>query len=129
MPLSSRALEILRDRQTHKVAATDLVFPGRTLTKPQSDMTLKMALRRMKLEHDPHGFRSSFRDWVSDVTSFPSELAEAALSHVKGDKTEAAYARSTMLEKRRAMMDAWAAYVEGEASGGNVVRLDRVQRG
>lgn len=128
VPLSARALEILSDRAAKKVEASDLVFPGRTLTKPLSDMTLKMALRRMQLDHDPHGFRSSFRDWVSDATSFPSELAEAALSHVKGNKTEAAYARSTMLEKRRAMMAAWAAFVESEASGGNVVRLERVQK-
>ncbi len=128
VPLSPRALEILIDRQAHRVEASDLVFPGRTLTNPQSDMTLKMALRRMKLDHDPHGFRSSFRDWVSDATSFPSELAEAALAHIKGDKTEAAYARSTMLDKRRVMMEAWAGFITGDATDGNVVRLEKVQR-
>jgi integrase len=128
VPLSARALEILTDRQARRVEASDLVFPGRTLTKAQSDMTLKMALRRMKLDHDPHGFRSSFRDWVSDATSFPSELAEAALAHIKGNKTEAAYARSTMLEKRRVMMEAWAGFVTGAATAGNVVRLDKAQR-
>ena len=73
-----------------------------------SDMTLKMALRRLGLSADPHGFRSSFRDWVSEATAYPDAVAEAALAHAKGDKTEAAYARSDLLDKRRAMMADWA---------------------
>jgi len=127
VPLSSRALQILKARAGKQITASRLVFPGRSLKAPMSDMTLKMAVRRMGLDHDPHGFRSSFRDWVSDATNFPSELAEAALAHVKGDKTEAAYARSTMLEKRRAMMDSWAAFIGAQALVAKVVRLaDRV---
>ncbi len=122
VPLTKRAVEILNDRLTHRVAASDLVFPGRDLRKPMSDMTLQMALRRMGLDFDPHGFRSSFRDWVADATSFPGDLAEAALAHIKGNATERAYARSTMLDKRRQMMNAWGAFVVG-AEAGKVVPL------
>ena len=115
IPLAGRTVQILSERSAQRVAASDLVFPGRSLVRPLSDMTLKMALRRMSIDHDPHGFRSSFRDWVADETSFPRELAEAALAHAVGDRTEAAYARSTMIAKRRVLMDAWAAYLSDEA--------------
>lgn len=123
VPLTKRAVEILRNRLACRVAASDLVFPGRDLRKPASDMTLQMAMRRMGLDYDPHGFRSSFRDWVADATNFPGDLAEAALAHIKGSATERAYARSTMLEKRRQMMDAWGAFVGG-SSAKNVVPLN-----
>jgi integrase len=122
VPLSNRAVELLKGRLACRVAASDLVFPGRNLLKPMSDMTLKMAVRRMGLDFDPHGFRSSFRDWVSDATNFPADLAEAALAHAKGDKTAAAYQRSSMLEKRRKLMAAWTAFVVAE-QGGNVVPM------
>ena len=69
-----------------------------------------------------HGFRSSFRDWAGNETSFPRDLIETALAHVIGDKAEQAYRRSDALEKRRQLMEAWAAYCEPE-SRGNVVRL------
>ena len=63
-----------------------------------------------------HGFRSTFRDWVEETTGFPARLAEAALAHTLPDKTEAAYQRGDMLEKRRRLMDVWAAYcVSGSA--------------
>ena len=101
---------------------TDLVFPGQKRGKPLSDMTLTKALRDMGLGITAHGFRSTFRDWVAEQTNWPSDLAEAALAHVVSDKTVAAYQRGTMLEKRRELMVAWAAYCDG-ASGGNVVRL------
>jgi integrase len=58
-----------------------------------------------------HGFRSSFRDWCGEETTFPREIAEAALAHVTGDKAERAYRRGDALEKRRALMDAWAAFL------------------
>ncbi|MGY4469760.1 integrase [Bradyrhizobium sp. LB9.1b] len=69
-----------------------------------------------------HGFRSSFRDWCGEETSFPREVAEAALAHAIGDQTEAAYRRGDALEKRRAMMVAWANYCAGPS---NVVPLRR----
>jgi integrase len=58
----------------------------------------------------PHGFRSSFRDWVDEATSFPDWLAEAAIAHAKGDKVEAAYKRGDALAKRRELMEAWVRY-------------------
>jgi hypothetical protein len=71
-----------------------------------------------------HGFRSSFRDWAGNVSSFPRELAETALAHVIGDKAEQAYRRSDALEKRRKLMEAWAAYCEPKKPG-NVVQIGK----
>ena len=81
----------------------------------------------MKVENATvHGFRSAFRDWCGNETHFPRELAEAALAHVIGDKAEQAYRRGDALEKRRAMMEAWAAYFDPVDSG-RVIRLDLVK--
>lgn len=80
------------------------------LRTPMSDMTLTKLLREMKEPYTVHGFRSAFRDWVSEETSHQSDVAEAALAHVVKDKTEAAYRRGNLLEKRRLLMDDWAAY-------------------
>ena len=76
---------------------------------------------RAGLEAVPHGFRSSFRDWAAETTGFPSEVAEMALAHMVGSKTERAYARSDLFEKRRKLMDAWAGFVTGAV--GRVVPL------
>ena len=108
VPLSDRAMAIIDRMAELRVGKAELVWPGQSGKKPMSDMTLKMALRRLGLSADPHGFRSSFRDWVSEATAYPDAVAEAALAHAKGDKTEAAYARSDLLDKRRAMMADWA---------------------
>jgi len=85
-------------------------------------MTLTKALRDMGKDVTAHGFRSTFRDWVAEQTTWPADLAEAALAHVISDKTVAAYQRGTMLEKRRDLMNAWAAYCRGD-SGTKVLRL------
>src|SRR5262249_17050156 len=91
--------------------------------KPLSPMTLEMVLRRTKAGGaTPHGFRSSFRDWAGNETQFPRELAETALAHVIGDLSEQAYRRSDALERRRALMEAWADFCTAE-TGGNVVPL------
>jgi integrase len=72
-------------------------------------MAMEMVLRRMKVQDATvHGFRSSFRDWAGNVSSFPREVVETALAHVIGDKAEQAYRRSDALEKRRRLMEAWA---------------------
>jgi integrase len=63
----------------------------------------------------PHGLRSTFRDWVSEQTDYPAEMAEMALAHAIGNRVEAAYRRGDMIEKRRAMMQAWARFLRGEA--------------
>ena len=60
----------------------------------------------------PHGFRSSFRDWCGECTTFPREIAEAALAHIIGNSVEQAYRRGDALEKRRQMMDEWAEFIE-----------------
>ena len=73
-----------------------------------------------------HGFRSSFRQWVKDCTNFSGEIAEAALAHVIGDKTEAAYNRSDALERRRQLMDSWTRYCTGgKAATGEVIPIGK----
>ena len=119
VPLSDRAFAILEGM--HALRNGDFIFPGRRKGKPQCDMTTRALLRRMDCPFTVHGFRSAFRDWAGERTHFPREVAEAALAHVVGDETERAYRRGDALEKRRELMDAWAAFCE--ASGGNVIVL------
>jgi integrase len=70
-----------------------------------------------------HGFRSSFRDWAAEQTSFPAEIAEMALAHVVGSKVEQAYRRTDMFAKRRQLMDAWARHCGQPSPKGEVVPL------
>lgn len=119
VPLSSPALSILE--QIRPIAARNsaghpFIFPGLRPGRPLSNMVFAMALRRRGLKVTPHGFRSAFADWRGDATSFPKELAEAALAHTIGDKVEAAYRRSDALERRRELMDAWARFLDGETA-------------
>jgi integrase len=103
----------------------EFVFPGQRCDKPLSNMAMEMMLRRMKVENATvHGFRSSFRDWAGNETGYPRELIETALAHVVGDKAEQAYRRSDALEKRRNLMEAWAAYCEPRPKS-NVVTIRR----
>jgi integrase len=97
VPLSARALAILRDMQALRpegdrpAGSDDFVFPGGKPGKPLSNMAFLMLLRRMGRDDlTAHGFRSSFRDWASERTGFPGEVAEMALAHTVGDKVEAA---------------------------------------
>ena len=122
VPLASRAVTILR--QLEKVSTGEFVFPGQACSKPLSNMAMEMVLRRMKIEDATvHGFRSSFRDWAGNVSSAPREVVETALAHVIGDKAEQAYRRRDALEKRRKLMEAWAAYCERPT--GNVVHIGK----
>ena len=73
-------------------------------------MAMAMLLRRMKVDVTVHGFRSTFRDWASEVTSFPHEVCEIALAHTIANKAEAAYRRGDLFQKRRKLMDAWSSY-------------------
>jgi len=124
--LSSRAVAILR--QLEKLKAGDFVFPGQAKGKPLSNMAMEMVLRRMDVQDATvHGFRSSFRDWAGNVSNFPREVVETALAHVIGDKAEQAYRRSDALEKRRKLMEAWAAYCEPRNSG-NILQLANRKR-
>ncbi len=112
VPLSPRCLAILAKAKTLKRDADDLVFPGTKDAKPLSDMTLSKLMKDLGIAAVPHGFRSSFRDWAGETTAHPREVIEFALAHVIQDKAEAAYARSDLFEKRRALMKDWAAYTE-----------------
>lgn len=116
VPLSDRALQILDEAAVQRTTG-DFVFPGPRKGKPLSNMAMAMLLRvRMKRpEITVHGFRSSFRDWAGECTSFPREVAEAALAHTVGDEVERAYRRADALEKRRKLMEAWAGFVSGAA--------------
>ena len=121
VPLSARAVEIIKTLAEAK--HSDFIFPGNKPNKPLSNMATDMLLRRMGAgEFTTHGFRSSFRDWTGDSTSFPKEVAEAALAHAVGDETERAYRRGDALNKRRKLMDAWAAYLEAKAPS-NVIPM------
>ena len=110
VPLSPRALEILAEARARRTARTDLIFPGRT-GRPMADSSLVHALHRLGIDATVHGYRSSFRDWASERTNAPHAVMEAALAHVIPNKAEAAYARSDLLEKRRDLMERWAAYL------------------
>jgi integrase len=127
IPLSDRALMLLRglsrvvNSEGEEVA---LVFPGLHGEKPLSDMSLTACMRRMKLTAVPHGFRSTFTDWVAERTSYPSEVREMALAHAIGNDTEAAYRRGDLFDKRRNLMNEWAAFVRtAPAKGMNVVSI------
>ncbi len=129
VPLSSAALAVLRRvRIGVKVKPDELVFAGAKEGRPLSDMALSMLVRRMNEPAEgepanappqwrdrygepilPHGFRSSFRDWAEEATHTPRAVSEAALAHTLRDKTEAAYRRTDLFDKRRALMDEWAA--------------------
>ena len=111
VPLSGRALAILHDVQRLS-DGTGLVFRSRRGT-PLSDMTLSKLIKELGIAAVPHGFRSSFRDWAAEQTNTPREVVEAALAHTVRNPTEAAYARSDLFERRRRLMDEWAAYLSG----------------
>jgi len=108
VPLSEPAMVVLREMLA--VRTSDYVFPGRG-DKPLSSMVMLMVLRRMKRQGvTVHGFRSTFRDWVAEATAYPAEVAEMALAHAVGSKTEAAYRRGDLFQKRVDLMTDWAAY-------------------
>ena len=89
---------------------SDFVFPGKP-GRGISNGALLAVLRRMgRRDVTPHGFRSCFRDWAAEQTNHPRDVCEAALAHVLKDKTEKAYRRGDLLDKRRALMRDWAAY-------------------
>lgn len=133
VPLSAAALAVLK--ATPPVAGTDLIWPGLGLDKAMSDMTVAAMVKKLHAAElkagragwldlrtqrpaVPHGFRSTFRDWAAECTEYPSEMAEMALSHDVGSAVERAYRRTDMLEKRRAMMEDFAAHALSEVGSG-----------
>ena len=121
VPLSDAALALLGPRRNDKA----LVFESEAKPgKPISDMSMTAVLRRMeRSDITVHGFRSTFRDWAGETTGFPREVVEAALAHGIKDKAEAAYARSDLFDKRRKLMEAWAAVATVRDFTANVVSL------
>ena len=112
VPLCRRATEILGAARGLRRGSGELVFPTR-LGKRIGETRLSRLLKAHKVAAVPHGFRSSFRDWAAEETTHPREVIEAALAHVVMNQTEAAYARSDLFERRRRLMNEWAAYLEG----------------
>jgi integrase len=111
VPLSDRGVAILTILQ--EMRTSDFVFPGNAPGRPLSALAMARQLQRMNANAvTVHGFRSTFRDWASETTAFPHEVCEQALAHAIGNKTEAAYRRGDLFEKRRKLMDAWADYCE-----------------
>jgi len=116
VPLSVSALAILR-AQAKLRDDTGLVFHGQRHGTPMSEMSMTAVLQRMGRDDvTVHGFRSTFRDWCAEATSCPREIAEAALAHAVGDKTEAAYFRGDVFAKRAALMADWGAYLSQPAA-------------
>jgi integrase len=117
VPLPSGALAIIERMAEFRVGS--LVFPGQRRGRPLSKTALATLVPSGATAH---GFRSSFRDWCGEETSYPREIAEAALAHATGTAVEQSYRRGDALEKRRALMEAWANYCELPRAG-NVVAL------
>lgn len=120
VPLSKQALALLKALPREN----EFVFIGPTKGRGLSNMSMLQLLKRMG--HDDitmHGFRSCFRDWAEECTSFAGSVSEAALAHIVGDKVEAAYRRGDLFEKRRKLMQAWATYCATPARTGNVVAI------
>jgi integrase len=120
VPLSKAAVDLLRGLPRH--ANTELIFVG-ARGGPLSDMTLSAVIRRMGAPCVPHGFRSTFRDWAAERTSYPSEMAEMALAHTISNKVEAAYRRGDLFEKRRRMMEDWARFCATVETTGTVLPI------
>jgi len=127
IPLSPQAVNILREFLPLKNADDGHAFPA-----PKgghlSNMAMLAVLKRMERDDlTVHGFRSTFRDWAGETTAYPREVIEHALAHQLKDKAEAAYARGTLFDKRRRLMDEWATYCETvkAAEGDNVVAIGK----
>jgi integrase len=127
VPLSDGTIAILEQMQV--IRQSDYVFPGRLEGRPIGDNTIwRLAKEAAGSDITIHGLRSSFRDWAAERTSFPREVAEMALAHAIPDAVEAAYRRGDLFEKRRKLMDAWAAYcAKIEMDAGKVVALARAR--
>ncbi len=109
VPLSTQTMEILAEARSLD-DGSGLVFPSRS-GRPLSDMTHRKLLMTLGIDCVPHGFRSSFRDWAAEMTDAPHAVMEAALAHVVGNSTEAAYFRSDLFDRRRTLMTQWADYL------------------
>jgi integrase len=114
VPLSARALAIIEEMNAQRI--NDYIFPGIKKDEPLSDMAMLELVRGFRLVDKAgaritvHGFRSTFKDWAMEQTTYPDFLSEMALAHISGDKAREAYARAELIKKRRALMNAWEAF-------------------
>jgi integrase len=122
VPLCHRATEIIERQRA--LLRNDLIFPGFKDGRPLSGIVFSTLLRQLGINCTVHGFRSSFRDWAAERTAFQREVVEICLAHAVGTSTERAYARGDLLDKRRAVMDAWADFLAGPVSA-DVIQLRR----
>jgi integrase len=137
IPLAAQALDLIEKTKTLRLVEDKFIFPGGKQSKPLSDAAMAAVIDRMNDENEkagrskwidprlrrpivPHGFRSTFKDWASECTSFPNIVSEMALAHKVSDKVEAAYRRGELLEKRRRLMEAWAAFAMSDPKAGKV---------
>jgi integrase len=120
VPLAPQAIKLLSSLPT--LAGTTKLFPS-ARGGALSDMALSQLMRGMRERGElevkavPHGFRSTFRDWGAEQTSYPDEIRKAASGHTVGDSVQQAYQRTDLLEKRRRMMDEWASYLARPSAG------------
>ena len=126
MPLSPRAMEIINAQP--RMYESEYVFPSNRGGE-LSNTSMIAVCRRMEVEAVPHGFRSSFKDWARNRTSFPDEVSELALAHVSSDATRAAYARDALLPARRQLMDSWAQFCETTFVVGKVIDFSVANHG
>ncbi len=116
IPLSPRALDILTHVRKLRTRHSEFVFPGQKRGKPLSNMAMAQQIKRVqRADITVHGFRSTFRDWASEQTSFSNETCEHALAHRISDKAEASYRRGDQFEKRKLLMDAWQVFVDSKS--------------
>ena len=122
VPLSDTAVAVLTRMQ--KCRLGDHVFPGRKEGAPLSDMSLTAVLRRMERgKLTAHGFRSAFRDWAAESTSYASQVVEMCLAHAIGNKVEAAYRRGDLFDKRTRLMAEWSRYCAKPMQAGEVIQI------
>ena len=114
VPLSTRALAVLREVR-ELADDSGLVFPS-TRNRPLPEVAMPAMVRKLGIGAVPHGFRSSFRDWAAECSDAPREVCELALAHVNTNAIEAAYRRTDLFERRRALMEQWAAFLAGPAA-------------
>jgi len=133
VPLTPQAIKLLKSLP--KLVGSNFVFPSPT-GKALSDMALSQLMRRMQksgelaVEAVPHGFRSTFRDWAAEQTAYPDEIRKAASGHTVGDAVKEAYQRTDLLEKRRRLMNEWAAFLDKPTTNqdATVATLRRAQK-
>jgi len=124
VPLSDDAITILKAVKPLRTDESALVFPGTRKNTALSSMSLLAVLKRMGMTQiTTHGFRSTFRDWAAERTSYATHVVEMALAHAIGDKVEAAYRRGDLFEKRSRLMAEWARYCNAKLDQAKTVAM------